>query len=333
MQYIPGWWDQLGGQITGFVDKAQQAFAPNFYAQKKLQELIQQNPNILQDFSNMDESQRALLAQGLGFKGGQNPIAGLQEGDQLSLKKEKQNALKNLTPDQKVQRASVITGTQTQENINRGRIEDQQKDAKFNLDQELGAINKEIGLGRLTDQKRADAILSAAQSKYPSLQGVDFKKVIKDELAGKIDPMLVTALQADPGAAEVYNTQKKYVFMQMEEDARTRLAKIKDPNESAVYIRALSELGSLYNVEMNNLRTELTPLDGDMFITKGSPKDQYREQLREQLATLRQRASQTNQMVMELVGQRFPQIGNKLNEQKAQEQNTIDNIKKKLGGL
>ncbi len=99
MQYLPGWWDQLGGSVTGFVDQAQKAISPNHYAQKNLQQLIQQDPTILMKIAEMSPEQRNLAAQGMGFRN-QNPFEKIPEGPQLSDRKRREVERSSLTKTQ-----------------------------------------------------------------------------------------------------------------------------------------------------------------------------------------------------------------------------------------
>lgn len=231
--YLPGWWDSIQQNATGFVDKAQQALAPNFYANKKLQEAIQQNPQLLEQISNMDPSQRNLLAAGFGFKK-QNPFGNVAEGTKLKAEKRMENAINTVTstPEGVAELNARLTGTKT--------AIERQKDTldlqKIQQDISGGATRNKLDSLKLKEvEKESVRLEKVLQQKAP-----DVAMVAKAVVAGKsIDPQTAERIGADPYLKATYDDYVRSLQIRMQTDASKYIASLKTPMEKQLGLDAL----------------------------------------------------------------------------------------------
>ncbi len=112
---LPGLWDQIGPSAMSFAENLQRAVAPNFYAKKKLEEMVQKDPSVIEKFQNMDPTARAALAKGLGFSDGQDPFAGLAPGMDLQKKQQEFDLYKQGVSQDPTGAAARAAGARTAE--------------------------------------------------------------------------------------------------------------------------------------------------------------------------------------------------------------------------
>lgn len=253
--YQPGWFEMLQQAGLGnAMNNISNAVAPDAMAAQRLRELTMQNPMLMEQIANMDDGTRQGLANTLGFKN-KNPLAQLPIGNERRQREELQSAIKSLDATGKSERAAALTGTRTAQQ----RAAQEQDLALGTQQQQLNALNTEILSGRVKDMKRMDTMLLDAQSKVPELDKVDINAVVSDFLRkGKpIDSSLAMVIQNNPGARELFDLASKRTLQQMQDEARQRLASMKDPNESMLYLRALTEYGNQINDAQMRVQAEL----------------------------------------------------------------------------
>lgn len=213
IQYMPGWWDSISDNVTKLVGQLPRLLQPNAVAQRKLEDMMQNNPMLMEQFTNMDDGTRAQLAQSLGFRG-QNPLGNLPVGEQRRAREEQQAVLGSLTPDQQEQRRAKIAGVETQKDILRRNVKDAREDQEFDWKRQImatdipaRAVEAESRKLLLDEQKRAVGVLEAARAKYPQ---VDFNKIwralndpskMDDEVQG-----MMTVVSGDKSLAGAFET-------------------------------------------------------------------------------------------------------------------------------
>lgn len=240
LPYIPGWWDEISKNATAFAGQLPQMIQPDRVANKKLQEMVQQNPMLLEQFSNMDEGTRNMLAQSLGFKN-ENPIAKLPVG---AARKERdyQQGLRNEVMSDPASRAEALAtqfGTKTPkqrqaEDVTlEGRILDN-KTGKLKLD----VLEKEVA--------RNEAILSkAAPELAPLARALAFGQQVPTEALQRI--------YADDTLNKAFQDYYKAFQFGREADLRKTLASMKTPQEKLMAIGWVEK-------ELDNTRQQIIPL-------------------------------------------------------------------------
>lgn len=212
LPYLPGWWDEISKNATGLASQLPQMIQPDRVANKRLQEMVQQNPMLLEQFGNMDEGSRNMLAQSLGFKN-ENPIAKLPVGAQRQERESVAAYNKTMTPEQRDIQMANKAGTVSQKDILRRDTVNAQQDQKFEWEQALAPVelklkNLDVGTKELLagEQKRALDVITAARLKYPE---VNMGKVVSDITKNRVDADtqgMLTVIMADEGLSSALKT-------------------------------------------------------------------------------------------------------------------------------
>lgn len=311
--YLPGWWDEISRSATSFASQLPQFIQPDAVANKKLQELIQQNPMLLSQVENMTPEARMAMEQSLGFKK-KTPLQGLPVGAQLRGQMEEAEFIKSLTPEQREIRLASKTGTKTQAQI----LREQQK-----FDQELqnGTLQNQVLTGQVKDINRVQAQIDAAAEKYPNLQGMKLRDIAKQAVRGngQIDPQLMTAIQADPGAKQLFEIAYGAELNLFKNDLDKQLAKTKSPETQSLLLRTLAEIGNQLNDQemrtMAEMQAQLklfedaasNPLNPNMmkYMTNADLKQKDQEALlapyRKRLEEIRKAATENTARTTQLV--------------------------------
>lgn len=265
--YIPGWYEQMAkaGSIPRLANAISERVAPDFNANRRLQEMVQQNPMLLEQFSNMDEGTRAQLAKSLGFVN-KDPIKNLPVGQQRKDREADAATIASLTPEQAAERAAAKVGAPSTYALRRRKTTDTQQDTTFELNKKATEQQFEINTFRVKDLKRTQADLDAAIAQFPDLAKVDYKSMVRDFVRqGKpLDSMLMLATDANPGAKMVLDFAMKVELQKLEAEQRASLAKAKDPNTKLMYLNTLKELGTQLNRSEQNLIDQQTALMKDL---------------------------------------------------------------------
>lgn len=238
--YLPGWWDEISKNATGLVSQLPQFIQPDRVASKKLEQMLQQNPMLAEQMSNMDAGTRQLLEQSIGFRK-QAPISAMPVGAERQMREMTQGILGEVMKDP-VKRQDYIkkvTGARTDTDIKK----EQQELTTGQQQIDINAMNAELLSGKVKDFKRTQASVDAALAKYPDLSGVNYKTIVRDLIrTGKpVDPALITASIQDEGAKALLDLGIKSELMSLENEYAMRLRTAKDPNTSALLLRTLTE--------------------------------------------------------------------------------------------
>lgn len=265
--YIPGWAEGLlqSGDLRRLGGAAVEKFAPDLVANRRLQALVQQNPALLSQIENMTPEARMAMEQTLGFKK-KTPLQSLPVGAELSSQMEMKDYIKNLTPAQRELRLAAKAGTKTPEQISR-------EDQLFQQNLQNGTLQNQILTGQAKDIERVGKQVDAAIAKYPTLQGVDINKIVKGAVRSgtPVDPQLITAIQADSGAKQLFDIAYTSELAKFKSELDTRLAKTRSTQDEALLLRTLTEIGNQLNdqeartiaemnIELNNFeKAQSTP--------------------------------------------------------------------------
>ena len=247
LPYIPGWWDSISQNATKFVSQLPERIQPDNVANRRLQEMVRQNPDILNQLGNMDEGTRKLFEQSIGYRN-QAPISALPVGAERQMREMKQGAMNRVmaTPEGAAEIDASLTGTltPTQRKKDYLAIKGQEvgiKGAEQSID--INALNKELLTGKVKDMQRAQSQIDAAIAKYPDLSQVNYKSIVRDFVrrGQPIDPALMTASINDEGAKSLLELGIKTELMALENEYSMRLRTAKDPNTSMLLLRTLTE--------------------------------------------------------------------------------------------
>lgn len=212
IQQLPGLWDQIKPEAMQFMGAAMQRMNPDHFAQKRLQEMIQQNPQVLEQIANMDDTQRAAFAQQMGFRK-QDPISGIAPGAQRQEREANAKYMATATPEQQDIYNAKKAGTVSRFELGRTAKEDartekkdQQSDTLFDMTVSLKGLEQEEKGILLNEQKRQLAKLEAARAKYPQ---VDFNRIMKESFTGQMSSEaqeMMTVIGGDSTLKETLST-------------------------------------------------------------------------------------------------------------------------------
>ncbi len=197
--YIPGWADSLlqsntFGQLGGMLA---QKFNPEGVANRKFQQLIQNNPMILDQFANMDPAQRQAMAEGFGFKAPPSSLMNLPMGPQAKARKDEEDFVNTLSPEQKVEYQFT----------RRGLLPPADRDYKKKIEQiQLDKLTDDAGLSKILNAERTRAIqqIEAYRKANPEIDvGGLTTRLLNNRLAPG-DAEQIQVLQQDLGPA--FNT-------------------------------------------------------------------------------------------------------------------------------
>lgn len=194
--YIPGWADQLiaSGLPQQFGGILANKFNPQGVANRKFQELVQQNPGIMEQLSNMPEEQRSAYFSGLGFKTPPADIMKMPAGPKLKAQQDEQAFVDKLTPELRTSYEFISRGMKSPE--------------EQAYDTQLRALNikkltNDVDLQEILDgeRKRAIAKINELRTKFPEIdvRGV-VNRVVNNSLRPDDLPQL-QVLQNDMGDA------------------------------------------------------------------------------------------------------------------------------------
>lgn len=279
LPYIPGWWDTISQNAQRFAQALPQSIEPEGVANKRFQQLIQQNPAIMQDFANMDPAMRESMAQAMGMKAMPQALQNLPKGEKL----QQQEFVASLSPDMQRRYRLGQAGLKTE-----GEYTTAEKAAALEL--QTRELSNEVAMGQLKDMKRADKIIEDAAAMYPSLRGINFTELAKQVIRtnDQVDPTLITAISADPGAKQLFDTAIGVQRMKYESDLRAQLAQMRSPDEKR---QTSMELLRVLQLQGNSLGNQLQQMNanrkawqetGTNFF-KPYPGDQAIQQVQQQL--------------------------------------------------
>jgi len=258
LPYIPGWWDEISKSATSFASQLPQIIQPDSVAQKRLQEMIQQNPMLLSQIENMTPEARRSMEQTLGFKN-KNPLQSLPVGAQLKQQMADAKYLETLTPEQQDIRQAARVGTLSLPELQRKKTKESQEDQKFQIDLNNGTLQNQVLTGQAKEVERIGKQVESALAKYPTLQGIDINKIVKGAVrsGAPVDPQLITAIQSDPGAKQLFDIAYTSELTKFKNELDTRLAKSRSTQDEALLLRTLTEIGNQLNDQEARTISEL----------------------------------------------------------------------------
>lgn len=194
--YIPGWADSLlqsntFGQLGGMLA---QKFNPEGVANRKFQQLIQNNPMILDQFANMDPAQRQAMSESFGFKAPPASLMNLPMGPQAKARKEEEDFVNTLSPEGRTDYAYK----------RRGLLTPAEQDYKKQLEKiNLEKITDDAGLSKLLNAEKTRAIQQIEQYRQANPEidvGGLTTRLLNNRLAPG-DAEQIQVLQQDLGPA------------------------------------------------------------------------------------------------------------------------------------
>lgn len=241
LPYIPGWWDTISQNAQRFASQLPQSIEPNKVANRRLQEMIQQNPMLLSQIENMTPEARIAMEQTLGFKG-QSPLQQLPIGAQLRQQMEEAKYIEGMTPEQKEFRLATRTGTKTPKQL----VNEEQK---FQQDLQTGTLQLQVLGGQVKDMNRVQGQIDQAVAKYPGLEGVNLGQIASTVIGGgQVDPTLMTRIQSDPGAKVLYDSAYSVQLAKLKSQLDARVAgDAGSGNENRLLLGVLAEIGNQLN--------------------------------------------------------------------------------------
>ena len=292
LPYIPGWYDSLDkNALQGAMMNIGNAVAPDAMATQRLQALVAQNPMLLQQMANMDPAVQAQMQQTLGFKN-KTPIttlpAGPERRERERVEQMRAAAMQDPTKAAEVEAQTLGILTPQQRKVN-----EQQAT--------LNDLQIELSTGKVRDIQRAEKTLLDAQARYPDLDKVNNQKSVSDLIwKGKpLDASLVTAVRNNEGASTIFELTAKVELQKMADQARVRLASIKDPNESMLFLRGLTEYGNQLNDAQARLSTDINAVRGNLMLRMNPQVQADLKRKEAQLAELQTSAAENARIIGE----------------------------------
>jgi hypothetical protein len=268
--YIPGWYDQMAqsGSISKLGDIAGRKFMPDFRANQDLQKMVQQNPNLMTEISNMDDAARLALSKSLGFVN-KDPLAALPVGAQ---RQERERITKT--------RAELMKDPTNAAEINAKEFglltPEQRKTQSLTLE------------GRVIDNKTGQLKLDVLEKEVAKTEGILAKKapelvdVARAVVYGKAVPAeAMERIYADENLSKAYVDYYKAFSMEREGNIRKSLASMRTPQDKAMAIAWVEK--ELDNTRMNlqNLRSKIGGRDGFLAQMNPATKGQYDQSVSE----------------------------------------------------
>ncbi len=277
--YIPGWWDSISESATKLAGQLPSVIQPNNVAKKKFEQMVRENPMILDQLSNLDETQRAAFGKALGYTdAAQNPIMGMPEGETLKTRKAKASYEAGLTPDERKSYTTQMFGGKSQEEINRGRTDNTQKDTLFNknvtnLDQTSKINDLKIREAEVdtNEKEQAKAMQDMLKIKFPA-DKINFGKFVDDFISQKAPTELIQRIQSDPTLGPAF---KQYLDMYSENlkiRAQRDIASMRTPAERFMGLNFLQQDADNALNNLTKAQDELKNLPATVKFNQQSPE-------------------------------------------------------------
>ena len=224
--YIPGWYEQMAqsGSIQGLGDLIGRKIAPDFRANQDLQRMIQQNPAVMEQFSNMDPAALAQIQKTIGFVN-QAPLTSLPAGAERKQRELKQAALGRVmaTPQGAEEVDANLTGTltSTQRKAADLNIQGAEQDLQYKkLDFEK--LTDDVGIGKLLNAEKERTILKLQEyRKNNKIDTISLVDRIATNKATQSDFEMFSVISSEPGMGEALN--KALEFRQMRDNQKNSL--------------------------------------------------------------------------------------------------------------
>jgi hypothetical protein len=142
MAYLPNIFEQNPNAIPDSLNGLIKAFAPDFVAQQRFDQLVQQNPALLDEIANMEDGQRETYSKSLGAKN-KNPLAKIGIGAKRKDREAEAAIIAGMTPEEAATYRANKVGFTPQAMIDRKKKTDAQGDLTFDQGQALAPLQLE----------------------------------------------------------------------------------------------------------------------------------------------------------------------------------------------
>lgn len=289
--YLPGWWDMLNqnGAVTNVVKGIDKRMRPDAYANQNLQQAIQQNPMLLDQISNMDPTQRQMLASGFGFRN-ENPFGGIAEGQKIKDQKEMDSLKASMTPEAKQEYNANKLGVKTDTERKAQNLSIQ----KLEQDIQNGMVSGKLNALKLNELERESKRLESVLTKTAP----DVAAVARSVVAGRsIDPQTAERIGADPYLKATYDDYVRSLQLRMQTDASKYIASLKTPVEKQLGLDALKVQIMQTQQQLTEATNFTSGRDGMLNQMSYDPavQETYKNSLT-MIPTLRKRIEQLNQV-------------------------------------
>jgi hypothetical protein len=241
--YLPGWWDEInkGNAASNLFARLPEMIQPDRVAGKRYQEMIQQNPMLIESLSNMDDTQRQAFASALGFRDyNKSGFGNIAPGEKLLERRELQDFLKTATREQREIRLAGKAGTKTTKDIS-------QADQLFGLnvkgaEQTVTLNEQKLKLQdmELKEKTEMQTLVDTLRAKYPNEQ-INLQKSMVDFVSGKINTPELQRITTDPTIAPAFNTLLELYKERIRLAAQTNIASLKGPQEKLLGVQFLQQ--------------------------------------------------------------------------------------------
>jgi len=216
MAYIPSWAETYFPQLQQSFQQIGKIIAPDYYAQETFKQLAQQDPTLVSRLSNMDDGERQVYSKNVLGARNKNPLESIGIGSERKAREDRVAAIKLLTPDELKSMQNRDLGVTSQADLDRKKVVEGQQDTSYGLNvsnaqQNLVSGQQAIDLNdfKFEDLKKSRAKLDEAMAAYPTLKGINIGHVAAEAVYGRGDANLITMIQQDQGANELYESAKK----------------------------------------------------------------------------------------------------------------------------
>lgn len=233
ISYLPGWWDEANknGAFTNLFAQLPTLIQPDNVAQKKFERMVQQDPALIGQISNMDPTARQAFAKAMGFRNyDKSGIGTIEEGQQLKDQRELNKFLQTLTPEQLQERMAGKAGTKSTTTL-------QREGTLFNLgvDEKKSNIRRneqEIKLNdmELQEKEEFNTLMGTLKVKYPT-ENINLQRAVIDFVNGKIETPELQRITNDRTLAPAFNTLVDLYKQRVGLAAQFRMSSLRGPEE------------------------------------------------------------------------------------------------------
>ena len=219
--YLPGWWDEISKNATGLAQQLPQFIQPDRVANKKLQEMVQQNPMILEQMGNMDAGTRSLLEQSLGFKK-QSPVSQLPVGAERQMREMNMGLLNETlaSPEGKQDYLKKTLGRRTNTDLKKEQQELAQgaQALKFN-DLNFEKLSGDVQIGKLLNAEKERNLKKLNEIRLQSGGRLDPQRVASAIASGRptqTDLEMYSVIKNEPGMGEALDSTIEFLKLGMQ---------------------------------------------------------------------------------------------------------------------
>jgi hypothetical protein len=243
LPYVPGWWDEINknGAITNLAQQLPAIIQPDRVAGKRLEAMIQQNPELITQISNMDPTARQAMAGALGFKNyDRSGLGNIEEGQQLQDRNAMRTFLKTATPRQQEQRVARLAGVEDSTTID-------QKDKSFSLgvqkteqDIRVGKQDEELKAIELKEKGDLQVLADSLKVKYPA-ESFNLEESALRFIKGDLSTPELQRITTDPTLSGAFKTWIEAYQERIRLQAQKDIASLRNPQEKLLGIQFLQQ--------------------------------------------------------------------------------------------